>query len=357
MWFVRFEYDAGRHRPITIRFRSAKSQNRRSRGRPIRSRCSLAVRRGLRVLANGHELRAYLMFLADLCDVQHRLQPGLPDAELPPPDAIARSRQFGCRRWTVSVSSAMVRWTRCGKGCWRWLAAVAMPDKARIALDALRAADPVVEATLIGAVLANEIPPEALAEHVLWPPRLQVHFARLAAQLDAEALVPVGKALVPLCGAPPVSTLVVGWSGRARDPLLRLLAVRRRSGIIHASNARCAARPKDIAYQEIAGGPARVKAETCESCQRLRQDTASAQECFARSGRRRRRDACARPACCARPDTGAAPSIRSCSVIEKASMTADSGSPPRARCPRSMMSSRRMRRLWLSRNLAGQPRS
>ena len=48
----------------------------------------------LRVLASGHELNTYLMFLADLCDVQHRLQPGLPDAELPPADAIARSRQF-----------------------------------------------------------------------------------------------------------------------------------------------------------------------------------------------------------------------------------------------------------------------
>src|SRR5271156_2568811 len=48
----------------------------------------------LRGLANGHELHAYLKFLADLCDVQHRLQPGLPDAVLPSADAIARSRQF-----------------------------------------------------------------------------------------------------------------------------------------------------------------------------------------------------------------------------------------------------------------------
>ena len=42
---------------------------------------------------------------------------------------------------------------------------------------------------------------------------LQVHFARLAARLDAKALVPVGKGACPACGAAPVSTMVVGWSG------------------------------------------------------------------------------------------------------------------------------------------------
>ena len=52
---------------------------------------TMFVRRAkrLRVLADGHELHAYLKFLADVCDVQHRIQPGLPDAELPPADAIA----------------------------------------------------------------------------------------------------------------------------------------------------------------------------------------------------------------------------------------------------------------------------
>ena len=33
---------------------------------------------------------------------------------------------------------------------------------------------------------------------------LQVHFARLAAQLDANALVPVGEGACPACGGPPI---------------------------------------------------------------------------------------------------------------------------------------------------------
>src|SRR6516162_442486 len=47
----------------------------------------------LKALADGHTLRPYLLFLADLSDIQHRLQAGLPDPELPSAEALARSRQ------------------------------------------------------------------------------------------------------------------------------------------------------------------------------------------------------------------------------------------------------------------------
>lgn len=142
---------------------------------------------------------------------------------------------------------------------------VAMPDKARIALSRLRVVDPVVETTLIGAVLANEIPPEALAEHVFVAAALQVHFARLAARLDAEALVPVGQGACPACGAPPVSTMVVGWSGAHAT---RFCACSLCGTLWNYPRIKCTlcGSTKDIAYQEIAAGPATVKAETCGSC-------------------------------------------------------------------------------------------
>src|SRR5262245_48798472 len=47
-----------------------------------------------RTLASDHDLRPYLLFLADLCEAQHRIQDGLPVAELPAPDELARAHEF-----------------------------------------------------------------------------------------------------------------------------------------------------------------------------------------------------------------------------------------------------------------------
>ncbi len=219
----------------------------------------------LRALADGHELHAYLKFLADLCDVQHRIQPGLPDAELPAADAIARSRQFRMPpldRIGFERDGAM-------DAVWERLLAmaeqVAMPDEARIALARVRVADPVVEKTLVGAVLANAIPPEALAEHVFVAAALQVHFARLAAHLDAKALVPVGQGACPACGGPPVSSMVVGWSGAQNT---RFCACSLCGTLWNYPRIECVlcGATEGIAYQQIAGGSGMVKAETCNSC-------------------------------------------------------------------------------------------
>ena len=62
-------------------------------------------------------------------------------------------------------------------------------------------------------VLADAIPADALAEHALMAAALQVHFARLAATLDASRLKSVGNGACPACGGPLVASLVVGWQG------------------------------------------------------------------------------------------------------------------------------------------------
>src|ERR1700761_4114231 len=48
----------------------------------------------LRSLADRHPLRAYLTFMADLSDVQHRLQSALPPPAPPSSADLTRSRQF-----------------------------------------------------------------------------------------------------------------------------------------------------------------------------------------------------------------------------------------------------------------------
>jgi FdhE protein len=94
---------------------------------------------------------------------------------------------------------------------------------------------------------------------------LQVHFARQAAHLDAAALVPVGDGVCPACGAAPVASAIVGWSGAhgARFCTCSLCATQ-----WHVVRVKCVlcASTAGIAYQELEGGDPNVKAETCENC-------------------------------------------------------------------------------------------
>jgi FdhE protein len=48
-----------------------------------------------RYLAEGHDLKPYLLFLAGIADAQHSAQGGLPAPDLPQPDALNRAREFG----------------------------------------------------------------------------------------------------------------------------------------------------------------------------------------------------------------------------------------------------------------------
>jgi FdhE protein len=233
----------------------------------------------LRALAKGSALQSYLVFLADLADVQHRLQHGLPEASETAADAIARARQFGMPPLDRSAFNRDPAFDE----AWRRLLAlsddIAMPENARLALARVQAAGAAGEAELIHGVLSNAIAADALAEHVFTAAILEVHFARLAARLDVKSLRPVGQGACPACAAPPVSSLVVGW----RDAhATRFCACSLCGTLWNYPRIKCTlcGSTKNIAYQEIAGATATVKAETCGSCGRYvkilqqREDTA-----------------------------------------------------------------------------------
>ena len=221
----------------------------------------------LRLLADGHELRAYLAFVADLSDVQHHLQSELPPPELPPSADIARARQF---RMPPLDRSRFRRDAAFGALWGRLLAMVepiAMPDTARLAVERIKASDEAAQAAMIAAVLNNTIPAEALAEHAFVAAAAQVHFTQLAAQLDANTLLPVGDGVCPTCGGPPVCSMVVGWSGAENT---RFCACSLCGTLWNYPRIKCTlcGSTESIAYQEIAGGTVAVKAETCGSCHR-----------------------------------------------------------------------------------------
>jgi FdhE protein len=228
---------------------------------------TLFIHRGerFRALADGHELRPYLLFLADLCSVQHCIQDGLPRAELPAADAVARAREFGMppldrSRFTPDLA--------CDETLARLLASIGaceMPQQARSALLNVLSADAAAQSGMMRAVLADAIPIEAIAEHVFVAAALQVHFARLAAQLDAKKLVPVGDGACPVCGGPPVSSMVVGWQGAHGARFCACSLCGTLWNYVRIKCTICGS-TKGIAYQEIDGGPGTVKAETCSEC-------------------------------------------------------------------------------------------
>jgi FdhE protein len=221
----------------------------------------------LRRLADRHQLRSYLLFVADLCDAQHQLQPGFPDPQMPAGETVARARQFKMPpidrlRFAPDAATDAALYRILMR-----LADTIMPAAARHALERTSAADAAAREAMLASVLSDTIPVETLAEHVFVAAALQVHFARLAGQLDVDALVPVAEGVCPACGAPPVSSLVVGW----RDAhATRFCACSLCGTLWNYPRIKCTlcGSTKDIAYQEIAGGPGTVKAETCGTCGR-----------------------------------------------------------------------------------------
>jgi FdhE protein len=219
----------------------------------------------LRFVAQTHGLGTYLTFLAGLCEAQHAIQDGLPAVDRPSHEAIARARQHGMPPLDRGGFTADAAYNTTLA---RLLAAVddiAMPAAARAALERTRIADAAAQADMAGAVLADAVPVEALAEHVFTAAALQVHFARLAAGLDGESLVAVGDGACPSCGGAPVSSLIVGWSGAHGTRFCACSLCGTLWNYVRIKCTICGS-TAGIGYEEVDGGPGTIKAETCNTC-------------------------------------------------------------------------------------------
>jgi FdhE protein len=218
-----------------------------------------------RMLTEGHQLGPYLKFLAAVSECQHRIQRDLPEPDLPADDTRARAGQHAMPPLDRNRFTADAALDATLDRLLALAADIDMPDSAREALARDRGADAAARDAMVRAVLADAIPVETLADHVYVAAALQVHFARLAARLDAAALVPVGDGVCPACGGAPVASAVVGWHGAhgARFCTCSLCATQ-----WHVVRIKCVLcdSTKGIAYQELEGAHDTVKAETCEHC-------------------------------------------------------------------------------------------
>jgi FdhE protein len=129
----------------------------------------------------------------------------------------------------------------------------------------MRAADDRALDEAIANVLDESIPGDAVAEHIYVAAALQVHFSRLAAQLDGNALTPVGVGCCPVCGGKPVASLIAGWYGAEGARYASCMLCSTLWNEVRVKCLACSS-TKGIGYQEIDGQDSTIKAETCDEC-------------------------------------------------------------------------------------------
>ena len=229
------------------------------------------ARRGARfaALAASGELAPYLTLLAAVSQAQAEILPALPEPPPPSAEALERARQFAMPPLDRSAPAAdqapdpVLRQT-----CRRLFDALdpaPKPAAAQAALNRLRAADDRSLDDMIAAALADAAPDGALAEQVFLASALQVHFARLAARLPGERLIPVSVGVCPACGARPGVSVISDRPGS--------------EGVRYAACSLCATQWNEVrikclgcgstervGLQEIEGQGGAIKAETCDGC-------------------------------------------------------------------------------------------
>jgi FdhE protein len=216
-------------------------------------------------LAAGHDLGPYLLFLADLARIQDAIQAGLPQPAWPADDAIARAVEFGMPPLDRNRFAADPAFAETLARLLERLHGITMTPEAAAAHVRLEAADDATREAMLRNLLSDAVPAASFAEHGLMAAALQVHFARLAASLDAKRLKPVGDGACPACGGPPVASLIVGWGGAHGTRFCACALCGTLWNYVRVKCTLCAS-TKGIAYHGIAGDAGTIKAETCDSC-------------------------------------------------------------------------------------------
>lgn len=217
-------------------------------------------------LAPGHQLQPYLEFLSRLTAAQHAIVAGLPSLAPLDQDRVAKALAHGMPPVTIEAREPDAVLNATVLAFLDAFASAPMPDAPRTAIAGIRAALPPARLSMLADALADE-PPADLAQRTLLLAALQVHAARLAAQLDADALKPIADGICPACGKPPAASLVVGWPGANNSRFCFCSQCSTAWNVVRVKCTLCSS-TGGIAYREIEGLPNAVKAETCDSCKR-----------------------------------------------------------------------------------------
>lgn len=219
----------------------------------------------LATLAAGHELGPYLSFLAQLTRAQHDTQAALPPASLPAFDRIAQALEHGMPPLARALLEPDGSAQAALEELLRRVAGADVPPQTAAAIGALQAAGGDVRRQIMAAAL-KDAPADDIAQRVLVAAGLQVHFARIAALLDADDLKPVADGVCPVCGSPPMTSSVVGWPKAHNTRFCTCSLCATMWNVVRVKCVLCST-TAGIGYHTVEGKPDGVKAESCDSCQ------------------------------------------------------------------------------------------
>jgi len=114
-------------------------------------------------------------------------------------------------------------------------------------------------------VLTDSIPEDSAAPHLFVAAAAQIHLARLAAQLEAGALVPVHVGICPACGGRPATSSVTGAPGIENIRYAACAGCSTRWNEVRIK-CLCCGSTKGISYRSAETVDATVKAEVCSEC-------------------------------------------------------------------------------------------
>lgn len=216
-------------------------------------------------LAPGHELQPYLEFLALLSATQADVQEGLAAPRMPAPDRLLTAYEHKMPPLSVTNVDFDEVADETFKRVVEHILRHKLTDAARAAALAVRDAGADERRGMMRAVLLDDVPETAIAEHVLAAAAVQVHFSRLAAKLDADRLSRIADGACPACGGGVVSSAVVGREGSHGTRFCTCSICQTEW---HVPRIRClvCGSEKGVAYHSIEGGPGTVMGETCDTC-------------------------------------------------------------------------------------------
>lgn len=216
-------------------------------------------------LAGASRLAPYLTFLADLSTLQARLAATLPAPAAISTYKVARAAEAGMPPIDRAVVLDDPSLDRTLVELCAGAAGIAMPEPARLALDAVAEAGAEDRRWLLQNVLSDHIPDDSAAAHLFAGAAVQVHLVRLAAVLDAGKLKPVSTGVCPACGGRPVTTSLTGAHGIENLRYATCSGCATQWNEVRITCLNCGS-TKGISYRSVETVDATVKAETCSEC-------------------------------------------------------------------------------------------
>jgi FdhE protein len=232
---------------------------------PDPGRVFLARSERFAALAPGHDLEPYLRLLSQITRAQHDILADLPEPTLPPWERLALAHENIMPPISTGQIALDETADRTFEALLKALAAVDLADTSRAALVAVDNAGPDARRLMMQAIILDEIPGDAVAEHVLAAAAVQVLFTRLASRLESETLQRVADGACPSCGGAPVASAIVGWEGAHGTRFCTCSICATQWNVVRIKCLVCSSE-KGIAYHSLEGGQDTVMGETCEAC-------------------------------------------------------------------------------------------